>query len=478
VSLALMSGLQKRFEKHRVGFFKPVGQISLQRTERDEQPQRRNDDSSSSNPKNSGGGGGKVVTVDKDAALLKEHFQLNHITYQQTSPVLIPPGYTRNYLDGKVTGAHQREAILGAYRAIARQSDIVLAEGTGHVGVGSIVDASNADVAKLLGASMVLVANGGLGRTFDDLHLNYALCRSVGVPIAGVIINKIKPEKYEQTRHYLSKAIQQKWGGRHGDEDPIPILGTIPDRPFLGCPALQDLERLFGGTLVSGLEHRMRHYRVEDVTLVATSLTVFLKRLRAAAAAAAAASTSKAATATNSNTAIDGRTLPAGNRQRTLYVCHSSRNDILLGYLMESIQRVRYHDLHRHSSTTATLSSSSDGRGSNSGDGGGGAAAESWETAMVVTGCDEYPISAQVLEIITNLPECAPPVLLTGPPTDVVMAGIYNHTPKLNTEDNNRVDIAVRHYEPHIDFDLLLSRVARREETATATKASAMSPPE
>lgn len=266
----------------------------------------------------------------------------------------------------------------------------------------------------------MLVANGGLGNSFDELHLNRTMCQQVGVDIAGVIINKVRADKYDQTKHYLTIALEHKWG------PDIPLLGCIPDRPFLGCPALADLERLFDASLVSGSEHRLRHYRVQDLTLVATSLEVFLKNLR-----------------TNRHA-----------RKRTLYVCHASRNDILLGYLMESVQRSRQMQRHTHSSTTTTLSTEDDEN-------------ENWETAMIVTGCDEYPISTQVLEIVTSLPDSAPPVLMTATRTDNVMQCIYQYTPKLNTEDFNRVDTAVQHYQPYIDFDLLLERVAIDDDTCT-----------
>ena len=200
-------------------------------------------------------------------------------------------------MDGRITSTQQTALIKEAFTNIMRNCSIVLCEGTGHVAVGSIVDASNADIAALLGAKVLLVANGGLGNSFDELDLNRNMCKSVGVEIAGVIINKVRPDKYEQTKHYLAKALEQKWGPE------IPLLGCIPDRPFLGCLCIADIERLFGATLVSGAEHRLRHYRGEDITLVATSLEVFLKGLRL-------------------------------NRQtgaRKLFVCHSSRNDILLG---------------------------------------------------------------------------------------------------------------------------------------------------
>ena len=105
---------------------------------------------------------------------------------------------------------------------------MVLCEGTGHVAVGSIVDASNAHVALWLGARMLLVVNGGLGNAFDELDLNKVFCDKYGVEIAGVIINKVMPDKYEQTKYYRSKALKDNWG------KDVPLLGLIPDRPFLG----------------------------------------------------------------------------------------------------------------------------------------------------------------------------------------------------------------------------------------------------
>ena len=56
------------------------------------------------------------------------------------------------------------------------QQSITICEGTGHVGVGSVVGANNARVAAELGADVVLVANGGLGRAFDELEINRSLC--------------------------------------------------------------------------------------------------------------------------------------------------------------------------------------------------------------------------------------------------------------------------------------------------------------
>jgi BioD-like phosphotransacetylase family protein len=400
-SLALLSGLQKRFSK--IGFMKPVGQQSLQVEEN-----------------------GHMVNCDKDAVLVKEHFGLDHITYQQMSPVLIPPGYTRNYLDGKIQLEDQQALVNTAYDAISESSQIVLCEGTGHCAVGSIVHASNAQVARWLNAKMILVANGGLGNTFDELELNKVLCDKEGVEICGVIINKVHPEKLEQTRTYIQKALHMHWGN-------VPLLGCIPDRPFLGCPALSDLERLFGTALLTGSQHRMRHYQKENLNLVATSLQVFLTTLKT-------------------------------NPLRTLYVCHASRNDILLGFLMHQSLLRRKNPPKTLQNTNATTNPQDDELGSE--------LESEPESALVVTGTDEYPLSDQVMDMIQSMnddSESAPPVLVAPHPTNRVMEMIHQFTPKLNFEDAHRAHTTTDHYEQHIDFELLLERMGRQPASEEET---------
>ena len=148
--LGLVSGLKKRFES--VGFMKPVGQEHIE-TE-------------------------TGVHVDKDVVLFKSHFELKD-SYEEMSPVLFPRGFTRDYLDGKVDHKDLVEKIGASYAAIAKRNEAFVVEGTGHTGVGSIVDLNNAQFAALLKCPVVLVASGGRGSAFDDLahsHRPYPAC--------------------------------------------------------------------------------------------------------------------------------------------------------------------------------------------------------------------------------------------------------------------------------------------------------------
>lgn len=358
-----MSGLQKRFNK--VGFIKPVGQQHVPVVDK----------------------ANENLRVDKDVVLMREHFGLSHVDYRDMSPVIIPSGYTKRFVDGHITLEEQLKDVEVAMEHQSQNSDVVLIEGTGHCAVGSIVGLNNAKVASLLGADMILIANGGLGKAFDELELNRILCQHYNVRIAGVVINKVIPDKYEQTKDYIAKAMKQTWG--------IPLLGCIPDRPFLGCPALADLERLFQTTLVSGKEHRFRHYSTKDINVVTTSLTRFLENLRE-------------------------------KPSRTLYVCHVTRDDLIVGFLGE-YQRLRQTD------------------------------ERPFEAALLICGRKQkYNLSPEVKSMMDGVQGA--PILSVGVSTHEATQAIHSFTPKLNIDDKNRVSVAVDHYEPYLDFDELLRR--------------------
>jgi len=233
--LGLMSGLLKRHKK--VGFVKPIGQEHVE-TE-------------------------TGIRVDKDVLLFQDHFKLKD-EFPLMSPVLFPRGFTRDFLDGKVSENSIKESIETAYKAISERNKCVVVEGTGHVGVGSIVNFSNAKVAAMLKLPLIIIASGGLGSSFDALAVNKALCDAYGVPVAGIILNRVIEEKREMILTYMEKALRP-WK--------IPILGCIPFDSFLSSPTMRDFEFLFKTGLLSGDEHHLRHFR--HTRLVATSLKNF-----------------------------------------------------------------------------------------------------------------------------------------------------------------------------------------------------------
>lgn len=233
--LGLVSGLKKRFGS--VGYIKPVGQEHIE-TE-------------------------TGAHVDKDVVIFKSHFHLSD-EIETMSPVLFPRGFTRDYLDGKVDRGELTARILNSFEKIRTKHKFSVVEGTGHTGVGSIVDLNNAQVAALLGCPIILIASGGLGSSFDELSLNYTQCEKYGVRVAGVILNRVLQDKREMILEYMEKALK-RWH--------VPLLGCIPYDAFLSTPTMSDFEQLFDTPLLSGQERALCHFH--HIRLVASSVEMY-----------------------------------------------------------------------------------------------------------------------------------------------------------------------------------------------------------
>ena len=180
--------------------------------------------------------------ADEDAALMRGVFDLKDAV-ALLSPVQIPRGFTRKVIEGQVVedlGAK----IIAAQAELAERHQLLLLEGTGHAGVGAVIGLSNADVAALLGAPVIIVSEGGIGRPIDEIVLNAALFAARGVEVAGAIVNKVDLDLQPELPRLLEKGL-----ARHG----IPLLGVLPYRQILSNPTLAIIEDgLQGETLWPG----------------------------------------------------------------------------------------------------------------------------------------------------------------------------------------------------------------------------------
>lgn len=191
------------------------------------------------------------VEVDEDTFLLNSIYDVK-IPIAAMSPVAVDSQFTRRYLDDPTKLApHIADTICRAFDRAAYEKDIIIVEGSGHAGVGSVFNASNADNAKMLNSKVVIVASGGIGKPVDEIAMNKALFDSRGVECAGVILNKIVPEKMNEIRKYASAALE-----RLG----VPLLGLLPHEQSLSSPNLSQIVQEIGGhwlvPLVKGKSQR------------------------------------------------------------------------------------------------------------------------------------------------------------------------------------------------------------------------------
>ena len=194
------------------------------------------------------------IPADEDAILMKTVFGLPDPP-EALSPVHIPRGFTKAFIGGEVVedlGAKIRRA----HEAVSRDREVLLVEGTGHAGVGSVIDLSNAAVAEMLGARAVIVSEAGVGRPIDEIVLNRALFARHGVEVAGAVVNKVDHEAHPTLEGVLEAGL-----ARHG----IELLGVLPYRPLLSNPTLAVLVEQMPGELIHAgpdLDRPIEHFSI------------------------------------------------------------------------------------------------------------------------------------------------------------------------------------------------------------------------
>jgi len=198
-SLGLIAALQQHYP--RVGYIKPVGQRFVEIEEQ---------------------------KIDEDTVLMDSVFQLN-CPLVDMSPIAVEPDFTRKYLQSSNNEALVKR-IQKAFDRVAWEKDFVLCEGSGHAGVGSVFDLSNAQVAKILGAKVIIVTQGGIGKPIDEVALNKALFDKEGVEIIGVIINKVIGTKVDYVTDFARRGLKRKG---------LELLGVIPHHRDLPKPTLE-----------------------------------------------------------------------------------------------------------------------------------------------------------------------------------------------------------------------------------------------
>src|SRR6187401_2155754 len=179
VSLGLHDALKNVYP--RVGYIKPVGQRFVELAEH---------------------------KIDEDTVLMDSVYQRN-CPLVDMSPIAVEPDFTRKYLQASNNAALVKR-IQDAFDRVAWEKEFVLCEGSGHAGVGSVFDLSNAQVAKVLKAKVVIVSRGGIGKPIDEVALNQALFEKEGVEIIGVILNKVIPEKIEFVCEFARRGLKRK----------------------------------------------------------------------------------------------------------------------------------------------------------------------------------------------------------------------------------------------------------------------------
>jgi BioD-like phosphotransacetylase family protein len=210
VTLGLTSAFAKRVRG--VGYMKPVGKGSVEFA------------------------GEKI---DHDAVLIKEACRIPAFV-RDMGPVCYD-GFPTQWIS-----AEGREAVVKKIQAsfgrISANRELMVIEGTGNAAAGAAFGLSNAFMAKLLGAKVVLVASGGVGQPTDEIFLNKSFCDQAGVEVLGAIVNKAYPTEFARIDQWMRRALATMG---------IPLLGVIPYEEDLAKATMLNLFERFRGKMIN-----------------------------------------------------------------------------------------------------------------------------------------------------------------------------------------------------------------------------------
>ncbi len=197
-SLGLLAALRQVYP--RVGYIKPVGQRFVEIEEQ---------------------------KIDEDTVLMDRVYSLN-CPLLDMSPIAVEPDFTRKYLQSSNNEALVKK-IQKAFDRVAWEKDFVLCEGSGHAGVGAVFDLSNAQVARILKAKVIIVTGGGIGKPIDEVYLNNAVFEREGVEVIGVILNKVHADRLEYVTEFARRGLKRKG---------LELLGVVPHQTILSNPTM------------------------------------------------------------------------------------------------------------------------------------------------------------------------------------------------------------------------------------------------
>lgn len=218
-SLGIISALSKHINPRDIGYFKPVGQemVTLPNGER----------------------------IDKDVLVIKQFTDLDMNNTAMLSSVRVFSGVTSNYIqsDNRMDVTNGFEASIKRSVDFLSDKKIIIAEGTGHPGVGSVIGLSNARVANLIGAKILYLVGGGIGRTLDELEVDLSYFSHNYNDVSGVLFNKVIPEKLDGMKSILTEeAIQRifsEWN------PPLNVFGYMPQVSYLNNPSMELISLYF-----------------------------------------------------------------------------------------------------------------------------------------------------------------------------------------------------------------------------------------
>ncbi|WP_396613175.1 phosphotransacetylase family protein [Haloferax sp. S1W] len=178
-------------------------------------------------------------TLDEDPMLARELLDID-AEMHQLEPVVYSPTFIQGAIRGKENNKELSEVISHHFDDLSVDKDLMLVEGGGSYRTGGIVDLTDADIASLFDAKVLLVAEYGHPSDLDDL---VAAVEDIGADrLVGVVFNRVGDSVYDELETEVAPFL---------DARGVPVLGVVPTEKDLAGVTVQELADELGADLAT-----------------------------------------------------------------------------------------------------------------------------------------------------------------------------------------------------------------------------------
>ncbi|WP_265111440.1 phosphotransacetylase family protein [Halosolutus halophilus] len=167
-------------------------------------------------------------TLDEDPLLARELLDLD-AEMHDLEPVVYSPTFVEQAIRGREDPAELRDRVREAFETVSANHDRLFVEGGGRYDIGGIVELTDADLADVLDARVLLVAPYEVPGDVDDV---LAAVRTFGDRLDGVIFNDVPDAAYDQLETDIVPFLE----GRG-----VSVYGVLPNERALSGVTVAEL---------------------------------------------------------------------------------------------------------------------------------------------------------------------------------------------------------------------------------------------
>jgi hypothetical protein len=178
-------------------------------------------------------------TLDQDPMLAREVLGLDAEMHQM-EPIVYSPTFVEGALRGREDPDELAATVREQFDELAEGTDRMLVEGAGKHTTGGVIDLTDPEVADLLDAEVLVVADYTNPGDVDDV---LATVDDVGDRLAGVLFNRVTDAAYDQLDTDVANFLEAR---------DVPVLGVLPRVKELAGVTVAGLADELGAEVVAG----------------------------------------------------------------------------------------------------------------------------------------------------------------------------------------------------------------------------------